>query len=305
MKKIGVILVLVVAITALLACPMRATEKKVYTFGMRLGFGMEFDAQNKTIFTDVVNAFSKTQGIAIDFMWFNTDNDLQNALKKGDLDFVYLNKYVIFMKLLKNPDYIPFVMPYFIDRKSFNQCIYVNKESKFKNIDDLKHSKLTMATDAYSYYILRDSLKEKPETFFESVTNSPNVMSMVYSLAMNTTDAIFTGDTTLFFMKMNNPGPTKKLLLLKCYNETYFPPIMASNKVPADVKNKLLVFLADINKEESLKKYRPLMQTYKLKFFPVNRENYDSILRLSEKAEKNGWDKDYEYWMKTVHVEGK
>ncbi len=186
-------------------------------------------------------------------------------------------------QFISNPDYSPFIIPYFLNIKSLTLCVYVNKKSKYKTVDDLKGAGISLRPSKTNYYFLRGLLSESPEKFFSSFTASPNTMSSIYALAMNTTDAISTGDNTVNFLKVNNLEPVKKIIALKCSDPFLYPPIMAKKKMPEDMKKNFTNFLSNIEKEESMKKYRSLIKTYKAGFSPAPVDGYKPITALFKK----------------------
>ncbi len=299
MKKV-LLMIILTASLAFSFSPAAGAEDKTYIFGMRLAFATEIDAQNKTIFTDVIKAFSNTHGFKVDFKWFNTEEDFLASFRKRELDFFYSPTRDYLYSILSDPAYEPFIIPYMLNRKSNASCLYVNKDGKYKNLSDLRGTHIIIPPYKYDYFVLWSLLNEKPDDFFKSFTSSRNPMSSVYSLAMNTTDSILAGDNGVEFMKVNNPGPTKKILPLKCGEQYLYPPAMAKKTVPDEIKTKLTKFLINALKEESLKKYRPLVKTYKIGFAETNADEYKPFVALYKKALKSGWDKDFQYWVKTV-----
>ncbi len=299
MKKSFFFLLIAVSFAASFSLTARA-EEKTYIFGMRLAFATEMDAQNKTIFTDVIKAFSTTHGFKIDFKWFNSEEEFLASLRKREPDFFYSPTRDYLYTILSDPAYEPFVIPYMLNRKNNASCLYVNKDGKYKNLSDLRGADIIIPPYKYDYFVLRNMLNEKPDDFFRSFTSSTNPMSSVYSLAMNTTDSILAGDNGVEFMKVNNPGPTKKILPLKCGEQYLYPPAMAKKTVPDEIKTKLTKFLINALNEESLKKYKPLVKTYKIGFAETKADEFKPFVALYKKALKNGWDKDFQYWVKTV-----
>jgi ABC-type phosphate/phosphonate transport system substrate-binding protein len=307
MKMINVILAAAIAITALFVCPMKAAEKKSYIFGMRFGQGTEFDSQNKTIFTDVAIAFSKTHNSNVSYMWFKSDEELIAAAEKGELDFVYTSAYDYAYKLLKGRDYIPLSAPYFSkfsNNSSFSSCIYTNKLSDISEINGLKNKRLSIVLNYYSYIFIRNMTGIKPELYFSSIAGSKSDMSSIYSLALNTTDSILIADISYDFMRINNPGPTKKIKNLRCSDKIPNIPIFSSKKVPPALRNQMISFLENIYKEEQLKIYWPLFNMYGFKYAKVNINEYDQIINIYDEANKKGWDKDYEHWIKYAKEAG-
>jgi ABC-type phosphate/phosphonate transport system substrate-binding protein len=297
---------ILIAAAMILSTPAFCTasqKEKSYTLGMFLKFATEMDAQNKTIYSDITDAFSKSQGIKLSFKWYNDEAEFLKAIRNGDLDFFYTGQKDVFAKSSNDFDFL--MTPFFLNKKDSSLCVYVNKEGNYKNLKDLRGKKILAEPDRFTYYILRDFLGEKPDVFFSAFVNSPSAMSAIYSLAMNTTDSIFVADHSVQFLKVNNPGPTKKIISVKCTENIPFPPMMAKKKLPEDVVSKLKSFLLNVRTEESVKKYRPLIITYKVGFSPIAEGEYDATIAFCKKAIKSGWDKEYDNWIKNTKQEGK
>jgi ABC-type phosphate/phosphonate transport system substrate-binding protein len=305
MKRFWLMTASIIVFATLCGCTANSTEKKAYTMGVRFGIATEMDAQNKSIYSDLVKILSNGLGVKFDYKWFTSDEAFTKAIGKGELDLFYTPDMAIIIKYLNGPAYSPFITPFFLGKKGTSCCIYVSKESKFKKISDLKEAKIIVPNDMITYYLLRDFLNEKPENIFASFASSPNAMSSAYSLAMNVTDAAIFPDSVISFLKINNPGPTKKISPIACLPELGFSPIMIKNNIPEEIKSSVKTFLMNAVKSEDFKKYRPLFKAYKMGFYTANIEDYGNFITLLEKAHKNGWDKDYPNWAKTVKMESK
>ncbi len=304
MKKLLMIAAAVTTLSLLLP-RLAISEEKSYTFGLWLPLSTEMDAQNKSIYTDIVGAFVKTRGVRINMKWYRDNSEFLKDIDRGALDFFYTGSSELNFKHLKGDEFTPIAQPALMNASGSTGCLYTVKASGHKSVPELKNKKAILGGDILTYTQLRILLKERPDTFFGPVTISPNGFSSIYSLALSEDSVAFITNVEVSFLKMNNPGPVKKISQIACAEKIPFPPIMASKRVPADIKSKLSSFLLNAGKEDSLKKFRPLMKTYKMDFRPVKKEQYDILIGLYDKAIKNGWDKDYEYWIKTVRREGK
>jgi len=307
MKKqfVYIMAAMLAAAFSLSAYRAESAEEKSYTFGLSLQLSTEMDAQNKSIYTDIVDAFVKSRGVGINMKWYRESNEFLKDIDRGALDFFYTGSSELNFKYLKGEEFTPIAQPVIMNASGSTGCLYAVKASGYKSVSDLKNKKAILGGDILSYTQLRILLKEKPDDFFGPVTISPNGFSSIYSLALSEDSVAFVTDVEVAFLKMNNPGPVKKISQIACAEKIPFPPIMASKRVTAGIKDKLSSFLLNAGKEDSLKKFRPLMKTYKMDFRPVKKEQYDVLIRLYDKAIKNGWDKDYAYWIKTVRQEGK
>jgi ABC-type phosphate/phosphonate transport system substrate-binding protein len=300
MKKINVILIFMVAITALLACPMRAVDEKTLKIGMWIAVGTEFDAQNKQILSDVITAFSQKYDMTSDYLWFTDKDKFTNAIKNGKLDIIYTEQPEYFNVIQSTKYYTPLVLPSMLGIQDYSICLFVNTTSKLNSIDDLKGKNIQIALSEFDYFALRSILPDKPEYVFRSIEVMKSGFSSIYALAMNDIDVAFISTFEGSFMKMNNPGPLKKIKPILCTEQFPSMPVFVSKKLPDSISKEMSVFLFNIKGEEGLKKYRPIFNTYKLKFVPVNLDRYKPILNLLNKSQSNGWNKDYETYKKIV-----
>ena len=195
---------------------------------------------------------------------------------------------------------------------TFKICLYVKKNSPFKEASDLKGAKLGISSDDFSYFTLRKMAPAKPEDYFGSVTVFNDDISKIYALAFGTMDVVNTTDGSLWMMKITDPGPAKLVRPISCVGDYYSAPLFVSKKVPEDVV-RLLKQQAEyilMHPMETLKnpeyvaykpvlqKYLPIIQKYKTRFIWVTADNYKSVMDIYKTAKKNGWDKEYELWKK-------
>ncbi|MFA6448610.1 MAG: PhnD/SsuA/transferrin family substrate-binding protein [bacterium] len=287
-------MVIAIAIAGLLASPMAAEEKKVYTFGIRSGVSNEFDGQTKTILNDLSVSFSKIYGIDIKIVWFNNDKDFFTAVDSGAIDFLSAYKGENIIKILKEGHYLPFVAFTHLGYEKQKMCLYVNKNREDKSLASLKNGKLLLVDWLEDYYKLRSFLDEKPEKYFNSIKILPNGVSAIYSLALNEGGVAFILDNTVAIMKLTNPGPVKQITEIACSPAFMAQPVLRSKKTPKDFSDKFQSLLMNFEKEEATKKYRSLIKMYKIKIIPVTLDQYKPLLDLYQKAENSDWNKDFE-----------
>jgi ABC-type phosphate/phosphonate transport system substrate-binding protein len=311
MKKIGMILVIAVAITALLACSGRAAEKKSYTFGIRVGLSNQFDGQLKSIMTDIVKLLSKNIKIDVNMKWYLDDSEFISDLNKGNIDFAYTtsdDNTIKILNLKNNNEYLfmPFLRTTLFKRKYAKYCIYTNTNSNISNIGQLKGKNIINYSELFSYILLRIMLNgTNPEGYFKAVNVSPNGPSSFYSLALNEAPSAFVMDHNIDMLKIANPGPVKKIRELICSEELPFYPIYYRSSTPIEIVNEMISIFINIPQDNNINKYRPLLKMYGIRFIHTDRKDYDVIINIYKEAYKNGWDKDYERWIKYAKEEGK
>jgi ABC-type phosphate/phosphonate transport system substrate-binding protein len=283
---------------------MRAAEKKkVFVFGVNYRQSNQMDAQINSMIKDVLKAIKDKYGIDVEMKWFLSDEELNEQLANGKLDFYY--KSLIDLGDINNPNYSMLVRPQTFEINEGSNCIYVKGDSLAYKIDDLRGKSISTGALYWDYIMLREITKQTPEEFFRETIKSHDITSSVYALAMNQADSIYTNNRIIEFLKVTNPGPVKGIRVIGCAQSVPLVPIFYSNNISTDIIKTLRSFFFNIYNEPSMKKYRPLIKMFKLKFVPAVASDYSKSWKRFDIANKAGWYKNYEYWIKTVKVEGK
>ncbi len=286
-----------VAVAMLVGTSAGAAEQK-YVLGARMGASNDLDAQFKTIITEVARAFSARNDEKIEVKWFNDKASFYEALKKNELDIVFLYSFDHVYDMTKNYGMEYMFTTSMFDAEKIKMCLFVKKSRPEKRLGELKGLTAATYNDGFEYALLRDLVGEAPETFFKSISPSPNGISLAYSLALDNVQASFINDSVVNFLRVNNPGPVKDIRSVGCTVSFPLLPFLASNRVPDDMRKRLTEFVGGMHKYEELKKYKAPMKMYGMKFVPVDANDYGPAMKIYEKALKNGWLKDFDKWVK-------
>jgi ABC-type phosphate/phosphonate transport system substrate-binding protein len=274
-------------------------ENNSYTFGFKLKYASEMDAQNRSIFGDMVKAIAENYKMTINQIWYEDDEEFVRAVKKGELDFAFTNRFSILTQAIETRKYRPFIAPNMLGRKSIKFCLYANPIANVGSIESAKGKRALIVDDSIGFYSMRMMLGENPGSYFSSLKIGPSSISIIYALAMSDADVGFVDDITIEFMKKNNPGPVKKLMKIACSDDYFLQPLLVLKDVPKESVSKIEMFLlGDFAKNELLKKYRPLLKMYKFGFIKVSEDDYSNVLYLYRKAQKSLWEKEYDYWLR-------
>ncbi len=283
--------------------PEAAQEnRESYTVGMCLASGAGMDSQNKAIFTDLVKAFSAKEGLKIQFNYYLKPDEFLADVDKGKLDFALTSHTMVNYAVIKQNKMIPFVSAQVFEHKSVRSCIYVKKDKGFKTVADLRNRRMMTYEAMDAFFSLRRLAGEAPDKVFR-LKAGVNAPSMIYAIGLDDTDAIYITDFNVDFFKKTNPGPVKDLVAVGCGEPQKFFPFMKSPKVSETMSMKIREFLMNMSKEESLKKYRPLIKQMKMSFIPTDKSEYQDLLDLIDEGKKNDWQKDYDNWIKYQKLE--
>jgi ABC-type phosphate/phosphonate transport system substrate-binding protein len=283
-----------------------SASRPKYTLGTRLGYGKEADGQLKSLCTEIIKAGAAEAGFDVEFKWYLTDEDYLKAAKENSLDLTLVLSYELLAEILGKYNYEPILEGSVFGMEKYPACLYVNKDSKFKSVADLKNSTALTYNTATSYYQMYKLLGVNPSEYFKVLKVSPNAISSLYAVAMGgDTDAAFAYKVNLENLKMTNPGPVKKLREIACSEDFYVIPLAASRRFPKTVAAKFVEVLLRVQTDDAFKRVRPLLIQTKTKFTPAKKADYDNLLKLVKQAEKNGWDKDFKTWLAVAQAKPK
>ena len=282
---------------------VNAVARDSYTLGCFAFEGDETqDAMMMKITRDIAKIMPDELGIKLTVKWYHSEKELRDAVDSEELDFVFSSSGH-YLELFGDDKYEPFLGVSILGIKKKANCIYVRKDSPYKNVKDLKNKKIVTYGDYFDYMELRKLVHgEPPEFYFERLDTVANGMSSFYALSMNEVQAAFVSNSTYKFLKVTNPGPVANIREMTCSIGWYDTPIFISTKVPENKAKKILkIFQSSFDtaeKHESLKKYAPLLKAYKIKFVPLGADDFQPFYDLYREGQKKGWEIDYERWWK-------
>jgi ABC-type phosphate/phosphonate transport system substrate-binding protein len=277
-----------------------------YILGFRLGYGKEADGQLKSVGTEIFKAAAAEAGFDLELKWYLNDEEYLKATKDNSLDLTMLVSYELLADILGKYNYEPIARGSVFGMEKYPACFYVNKDSKFNSVADLKHATALTYDTATSYYQMHKLLGVNPSEYFNVLKVSPNAISSLYAVALGSdADVAFAYKVNLENLKLTNPGPVKKLREIACSDDFYVIPLLASKRFPKDSTAKLVGILYNAQQDAAFKTIRPLLIQTKTKFIPAKKTDYDGLLKLVATAKKNGWDKDYKAWIAMAQVKDK
>ena len=288
----------------------RAAER-TYT----LGYFYEDEssaATYKPIFNDLSDPFYKKNSIRIKPVYYTDVLKFESDIRNKKLDAFSSPYSDSVWKYINDKSYSPFATFGAFESDTVKYCIYVKKNSPYKEPGDLKGTKLGISTDAFSYFTLRKMVAAPPEDYFGSVTIFNDDISKIYAVAFGTMDAIHVSDRVLWQMKITDPGPAKLVRPISCVGDYYYPPLFRSNNSPDVVVNLLkqqFGYILSHPKEAMndpeyadykpvIQKYLPIIKKYKIRIISVTADDYKNVIEIFKTAKKSGWDKDYAQWKK-------
>lgn len=203
------------------------------------------------------------------------------------------------MSVLAGKGYEPLVSVALFGSTDDNYCVYVNKTSSMKSLQDLKGKLVMGYLNPVSYFVLRKVLGVKPEAFFAAYKPSRSGQDSLYALSLGQVEAAISTKTNIYYLQIANPGPLKKIRQLTCLNySNVIPPILVRREFPKDLKVKILKFMKNFRQEPAMKKYMGMFSMLRLEFKDPPAQILKMTTDLEIEAKKKGWDKDHAIWLK-------
>ncbi len=249
------------------------------------------------MFNDLVKVFEKKENIKCDVIPYSDEKLFLSDIRKGRLDFAMSMRVDGIYDVLKSGKMKPIFQFETFGEERYRYCLYVKKSRNMRTLADIKGLRLASYEDMIPYFYLREITKVPPEDYFV-MKMSPNPSSSIYALGLGDADVLFTIDFNLEYFRLTNPGPVKDLVSIACSDSIPRVPFFASVKVNPAVAEKIFTYTAGIDKEEELKKYRPLVKMMKSKPTRVTTRDYAGLMAMYETGVKKGWDKDFRAWLK-------
>ncbi len=301
LKVISIVVVLL-AFTAIVGFGSiaRAETKKEYVFGVRAD-SSNSAGQVKEIMERALKVFNRESGIIVKLKFYIDDETFMNDLKAKKLDLMYSWRVDQNVTAIRRYGYLPLITFNVYGLKDERLCIYTKKDSPVNGIEDIKGAKILLCGAKNDYYRFRQLVKGNPDKYFKVVRfqkNIPACGSFFYSLSLDETEFIFASDLNEEIHKLNNPGPVKNVKKVACSSAFPLFFLNYSKNVPKKDLDTIRETLMNSPKEPEFKDFLPLMRTTKFKFAPVSIEDYRRQLDMFAEAEKKGWDKELERYVK-------
>lgn len=294
MKRI-ICMVAVFVTAVFLSSPARADDG-TFSFGMYMSATAQ-DQSLKQVFNDLVDYLAQEQEVEVRFMWYIDEKEFLKAAGNRELDFIYTKNYSLLPELIGRDKYVPFASASLFGKKKMKSCLFTRNDVEISGIEDMRGMSLITYDEADGYYPLIEMTGEKPEDFFGGISLSQTGQISLKRLLAGEADLVLAYNMNILALKMANPSILKEIKELYCAHEFYNAPIMHSGNVSEDIMEGLLDILKTGAKHEALKMYRPMMMATDIRFFPVKKDAYDSVLEVFARAEEQEWDKDFKRWI--------
>ena len=236
-------------------------------------------------YRQLLDYIGRNLGRDVQFIQRKTYGEINELLGKGQIDLAFIcsGPYVVGKEkfgfgLLATPE---------VQKSHFYQSyLIVNKDSSYRNIEDLK-GKIFAFTDPDSntgklvptYWI--SQMGERPETFFSKTIYTYSHDNSILAVAKSLVDGAAIDSLIWEYYNLKNPIYTSKTRIIRKSEPYGIPPIVASPFLAMDLKNEIRRVLFSMHRDPDGQKI--LDELMIDRFTPTRDELYDSIRNMELK----------------------
>jgi len=276
--------------------PAKSEGEKYLVGGLSI-YGGDQDATYKDFISHFAKIIGMRERAAFDIQWYSDRDKFLKLIKEKKFDYIFPSGYDVMVYSLGH-GYEPFLAPSVGGKEKDNFCIYGKQDGKIKTLPDVRGGKTMVVGDQFYFYLIRKMVGESPLDFFGRLREAPNSNSAVYAFAMGELDVLFFDDFGITYFKAVNSGPVKGLKALACSGTIFQDPALRSSKVPEEQANRMRKYFVNAGKDKAFKDFWPLMKMINGRLIEVSKSDYKPVLDIFAEAQKNGWDKEYQKWLK-------
>lgn len=266
------------------------------TFGLYSSVSNKETDQFINIVKDCKNEVGKMAGVTAGVKVFGSSEELFAASLKSGLDYVMFFNIDKAAELIKQNRYKPLFAYSYYGNQRERRCVF-SKADKPGALKDLKNVRVHIDPTLFDYAIYRKMMGPGADNAI-TLVSYPDPGSAFYALALDEVDYIFASELFYHYLKTSNPGPLKGVKMITCSADYPSPPFLASVNASGELSSKIADYFIRYRKLGLFKKYWPLMDITKLRFYPVTAEDYKPVINLLDEAKTNGVEKEYKLWRK-------
>ena len=269
--------------TVVVEQPGKQPSKDIY---LRVAVAAMISPKDTFIYyRQLVDYIGRSLGRDIQFIQRKTYGEINELLGNGQIDLAFIcsGPYVVGKKkfgfeLLATPE---------VQRSHFYQSyLIVNKDSHYRNIEDLK-GKIFAFTDPDSntgklvptYWI--SQMSERPETFFNKTIYTYSHDNSILAVAKSLVDGAAVDSLIWEYYHRKNPVFTSKTRIIRKSELYGIPPIVASPNLAPDLKDEIRQILFSMHHD--LRGQQILTELMIDRFTSPRDEWYDSIRNIELK----------------------
>ncbi|MBI5248716.1 MAG: phosphate/phosphite/phosphonate ABC transporter substrate-binding protein [Desulfomonile tiedjei] len=222
-------------------------------------------------------------GKRVELVQRKTYREVNDLLGKGEIDLAFIcsGPYAATMdnpfELIATPE---------IGGSHFYQAyLIVNEKGTFNNLEDLKgHTFAFTDPDSNTgcvvplYWLAK--MGERPETFFRQVIYTYSHDNSIIAVAKGMVDGASVDGLVWDYFNKRNPALTSSTRIIRKSDHYGIPPLVASNRLPEDVKGRVRNLLFSLHNHDEGKK---ILDQLMIDRFVEPQDNwYDSIRQMQK-----------------------
>lgn len=229
-------------------------------------------------YQDLINYISRKINIPITFKQRKTYAEVNELLKKGDVDFAFICTGA-YKEAKKNFPLELLVAPVINNEPFYQAYVIVQKESEINSIDDLEGKTFAftdpLSNSGYNYivnYLLKRKLTDYKYYFSKTIFTNAHDNS-IQAVSKKIVDGATVDGLIFDYYAKHNPERIEHLKIINKSQKFGIPPFVINPKINPVIKNKLRRIFLNIDKTVEGKKI--LSRLMIDKFIVPNPENYN------------------------------
>jgi phosphonate transport system substrate-binding protein len=218
----------------------------------------------------------------LEFVQRKTYAEIDELLKKGEIDLAFIcsGPYVAGKE---KSGFVSLAVPEVHGRHSYRSYLIVNKESPFHRLEDLKgHTFAFTDPDSNTGRLVPTywlgEMHEQPETFFSHIVYTYSHDNSIMAVARNLVDGATVDGLIWDFYQQKNPTFTSKTRIIKKSEPFGIPPLVASQNLPIESKERIRQILFSMHQDPEGKKI--LTELLIDRFIAPQEEWYDNLRKM-------------------------
>ena len=243
--------------------------------------------ETMSYYQQIIDLMGATLGRRVELVQRKTYKEINELLGEGEIDLAFLcsgpyaaAKGSSTFELIATPE---------IAGSHFYQAyLIVNEKSPFHKLEDLRGRTFAF-TDPDSntgrlvplYWLAK--MEERPETFFRDVIYTYSHDNSIAAVAKGMVDGASVDGLVWDYFSKHNPALTSSTRIIRKSDYYGIPPLVASKKLPQDIKKTVRDLLLSLHKNDEGKEI--LGQLMIDRFVEPQDQWYDSIRRMQQSTD--------------------
>ena len=226
-------------------------------------------------------------GKRVELVQRKTYNEINELLGKGEIDLAFLCSGP-YAAAKDNSTFELIATPEIAGSHFYQAYLIVNEKSPFHKLEDLRGRTFAF-TDPDSntgrlvplYWLAK--MEERPETFFRDVIYTYSHDNSIAAVAKGMVDGASVDGLVWDYFSKHNPALTSSTRIIRKSDHYGIPPLVASKKLPEDIKKTVRDLLLSLHKNDEGKEI--LGQLMIDRFVEPQDQWYDSIRRMQQSTD--------------------